>query len=73
MDSGETTREGWVEIAGVEVPADSVFADYATRGLDNEQVSLAVAGGTGVALTLVVGWGLGSAYRRLRPSTAAPS
>lgn len=46
---------------------DSVFADYATRGIDNETVSLAVAGLAGVALTLLVGYGIASASRHLRP------
>jgi hypothetical protein len=46
--------------------ADSVFADYATRGIDNERLSLAIAGITGVALTLVVGVGLVVAARQLR-------
>jgi cobalt/nickel transport system permease protein len=46
--------------------ADSVFADYATRGIDNEELSLAIAGITGVALTLIVGTGLVVAARQLR-------
>ena len=40
---------------------------------DDEELSLAVAGAAGVALTLVVGWGLASAQRRLRYATTAPS
>jgi cobalt/nickel transport system permease protein len=43
--------------------ADSFFADYATRGLDNEMLSLAVAGSCGVALTLLVGYGIVTASR----------
>ncbi len=46
--------------------ADTVFADYATRGIDNEEVSLAIAGITGVALSLIVGTGLVIAARQLR-------
>jgi cobalt/nickel transport system permease protein len=60
-------EEGFAEAAQDHGLADSVFADYATRGIDNEELSLAVAGATGVGLTLVVGWGLASAPRRLRP------
>lgn len=45
--------------------ADGFFAEYATRGLNNERMSLAIAGGVGVALTLIVGSGLVSAQRRL--------
>lgn len=46
--------------------ADSVFADYATRGVDNERLGLAIAGATGVGLTLVAGYGLFGAARRSR-------
>jgi cobalt/nickel transport system permease protein len=41
----------------------SPFADYATAGLGNETLSLAVAGTTGVAITLAVGTGLVLAVR----------
>ena len=47
---------------------DSIFAEYATRGIDNEQLSLAVAGMAGVALTLLVGFGLAAATRGARPT-----
>ena len=63
-------EEGFAETAADHAFADGIFADYATRGLDNESVSLAVAGATGVVLTLIVGWGLTSAQRRLRYATA---
>lgn len=46
--------------------ASSIFADYATAGIDNEQVSLAVAGAAGTAVALLVGLGLASAVRRGR-------
>lgn len=36
----------------------SIFSDYATAGVDNEQVSLAVAGVVGTLVVLVVGAGL---------------
>jgi cobalt/nickel transport system permease protein len=42
----------------------SVFADYATRGVVSEPVSLAIAGTGGVLLTLVVGSGVLLALRR---------
>jgi cobalt/nickel transport system permease protein len=48
--------------------ADSLFADYATRGIDNESLSLAVAGLAGVALTLLVGYGIVTASRHTRLS-----
>jgi cobalt/nickel transport system permease protein len=44
----------------------SLFADYATRGVDDASLSLAVAGVAGAALTLLVGYGLLSASRRAR-------
>jgi cobalt/nickel transport system permease protein len=43
--------------------AGSPFADYATEGLGNEAVSLAVAGVVGVAITLLVGLGVVAAVR----------
>jgi cobalt/nickel transport system permease protein len=46
--------------------AGSVFADYATSGIDNETLSLAVAGSAGVALTLLVGYGIVIASRHAR-------
>ncbi len=42
------------------------FADYATSGIDDESLSLAVAGTAGVVVTLAVGAGLVSASRRLQ-------
>ena len=62
--------EGFLDSAEEHGLADSVFADYATRGIDNEELSLAIAGITGVALTLVVGTGLLVASRQLRRTTA---
>lgn len=44
----------------------SVFADYAVRGVSNQNVSLAVAGVAGSALTLAVGGGLVAAARGRR-------
>jgi cobalt/nickel transport system permease protein len=44
----------------------SVFADYATRGVASEPVSLAIAGVGGVLLTVAVGSGLFLAVRRGR-------
>ncbi len=59
---------GFADTAEAQPFADGLFADYATRGLDNEGLSLAVAGSAGVLLTLTVGWGMASAQRRLRPA-----
>lgn len=57
--------------AGEHSFADSLFADYATRGIGNENVSLAVAGISGAAITLIVGYGIAIAGRRGRPATPA--
>jgi len=46
--------------------ADSPFADYATAGIDNERVSLAVAGVVGTLVTLAVGAGILLAVRDRR-------
>lgn len=46
---------------------DGIFADYATEGIGNESLSLAVAGGSGVVITLAVAYGL---FRALRASPA---
>ena len=55
--------EGFESSAQDHAIADSIFADYATAGIDNETVSLAVAGIAGVALTLLVGYGIVAATR----------
>jgi cobalt/nickel transport system permease protein len=59
--------EGFLDSAGEHALGGSMFADYATRGIANETVSLAVAGLTGVTLTLLVGYGIVSASRQTRP------
>ncbi len=57
------TEAGLAEDAESHPLENSVFADYATAGLGNRSLSLAVAGGTGVIIVLIVGWGLVSAVR----------
>lgn len=52
------------------VLADPIFADYATRGIDNAELSLAVAGVTGAALAGAVGTGVLASARRGRRATA---
>jgi cobalt/nickel transport system permease protein len=51
--------------------ADSMFADYATEGLDDEATSLAVAGVAGVAVTLLVSVGVAVAVRDRRRRSSA--
>jgi hypothetical protein len=40
-----------------------VFADYATAGVGNEGLSLAIAGAAGTAIALAVGFGLFATVR----------
>lgn len=47
-------------------PVDSIFADYATAGISNESVSLAVAGVVGTLVTLAVAAGILLAVRERR-------
>ena len=56
--------EGFADQAEDHAFGSSLLADYATRGIDNETLSLAVAGSAGVVLTLAVGWGVADAPRR---------
>jgi len=64
--------EGFESSARDHALTASPFADYATEGIDDERLSLAVAGVAGVTVTLLVGYGLASASRRLSPAPAAP-
>ena len=47
--------------------ADTLFSGYATEGIGNETMSLAVAGASGAIITALVGYGLISAVRLRRP------
>jgi cobalt/nickel transport system permease protein len=62
---------GFVDQGTDSAVAGSPFADYATTGLDNETVSLAVAGITGTLLTLAVGYGVVAAARGGRRRSTA--
>ncbi len=57
---------GFIASAEEHPLAGFIFADYATAGIDNESVSLAVAGAAGTAVALLVGLGLASTARRSR-------
>jgi len=50
--------QGFLETAEDHAFGSSLFADYATAGVANESVSLAIAGAAGTLLTLAVGSGL---------------
>jgi cobalt/nickel transport system permease protein len=47
--------------------SETLFADYATEGIGDEALSLALAGLAGMTLTLLVGFGVVSASRRASP------
>lgn len=62
---------GFLESGADHTLGSSVFADYATAGIDNETVSLAIAGVVGTLVTLAVAAGIFMAIRegrRRRPS-----
>ncbi|UDY34373.1 energy-coupling factor ABC transporter permease [Dermatobacter hominis] len=63
-------EQGFADRAGDHAIAASPFADYATAGIGDERLSLAVAGLAGVTVTLLVGTGLVSASRRRVPAPA---
>jgi cobalt/nickel transport system permease protein len=56
-------NEGFADSAEEHALAGSPFADYATQGLGNETLSLAVAGTVGVIITLLVIMGIVYAVR----------
>jgi cobalt/nickel transport system permease protein len=55
--------QGFMSSAQDHALATGPFADYATQGLGNEALSLAVAGTVGVVITLLVGLGIVYAVR----------
>ena len=67
---------GFIESAEDHAFSDSIFADYATAGVGNETLSLAIAGASGVVITLAVGFGIFYAVRDRRhapPETVSVS
>jgi cobalt/nickel transport system permease protein len=62
--------EGFADQGREHTWADSLFADYATAGIENEGLSLAVAGVVGTVITLLVTWGMVRATRERSPSAA---
>lgn len=57
---------GLIDTATDHSLADSVFADYATAGISNETLSLAIAGVVGTLVTLAVAYGIFYAMRERR-------
>lgn len=58
--------QGFLSSATRGLVDNGVFAGYATAGINDARVSLAIAGLTGVMLTMLVGYGAVSASRHLR-------
>ena len=58
--------KGFAEVATDHALDSSLFSDYATAGVSNEALSLAVAGVAGISVTLLVGGGVLSASRSVR-------
>jgi hypothetical protein len=57
-------QTGFLDSADDPKTADSPFADYGTKGVDDERLGVGIAGVIGVAITLVVMGGLAYALRR---------
>lgn len=58
-------QTGFIDTADDDGPGiDSPFADYGTKGVDDERLSGGLAGVAGVALTLALGGGLFLLLRR---------
>jgi cobalt/nickel transport system permease protein len=55
--------QGFIASAQDHALASGPFADYATQGLGNETLSLAIAGAVGVVITILVGLGIVYAVR----------
>jgi cobalt/nickel transport system permease protein len=66
------TETGFADSADDHALADWVFADYATEGIDNESLSLAIAGIVGTMVTLAVAAGVFLASRDRRGRNPAP-
>jgi cobalt/nickel transport system permease protein len=65
--------QGFIGTAEDHALAGGPFADYATQGLGNETLSLAVAGIVGVVVTLLIGLGIVYAVRDRRDRASPPS
>ena len=63
-------KVGFIDRADDSPAARSPFADYSTKGVDNDRISGGIAGVAGSALVLVLAGGL---FRLLRRRAPAPS
>ncbi|MBM0125115.1 PDGLE domain-containing protein [Pimelobacter simplex] len=60
-------KTGFIDTAKEPVDTGSPFADYGTKGVDDERLSGGIAGVAGVGLTLLIGGGLFWVLRRRTP------
>lgn len=63
---------GFIDSGAEHTFADSVFAEYATTGISNESLSLAIAGVVGTLVTLAVAYGIFRAVREKRGRDPTP-
>ena len=68
---GRAIAIGFAEQGAEHAWSDFLFADYATRGIENETLSLAIAGIVGTLITLLVAWGILRAFRERSPGATA--
>lgn len=64
------SSEGFIDRGQEHDLADGIFSDYATAGIGNEALSLAIAGVVGMIVTLLVAWGVVLAIRGKTPRHA---
>jgi len=57
-------QTGFIDSAEDSPTADSPFADYGVKGVDNERVGVGVAGVLGTAVVLLLAGGIAYAVRR---------
>lgn len=62
-------KTGFIDAAEDSPAADSPFADYGTRGVDDARLGGGIAGVLGVLVTLLLAGGLAFAVRRRQPAT----
>ncbi len=64
-------KTGFLDAADDSPASDSPFADYSTKGVDNERLSGGLAGVSGALLVLGLGGGLFWVLRRPTPEPVA--
>lgn len=65
-------EQGFAEQGEDHALESGIFSEYATEGIDNQTLSLAIAGASGTLITLLVGYGLFRAGRNRRSRPGHP-